>query len=145
MSCNNKTKYTCGDPNYATCIEYQKELPEFTKIEDECYTIEETTEDQYILLGEIKDEIDLSELGESCLEYLLDENDKIVVKNVLLKYEEKICDLEERLTAFESTGICDLPISGCDLDFSDLVDECGEQPTTLKGILQLILDTLNTP
>lgn len=143
MNCN-KTKYTCGDTVYSACTLYEKELPEFTKIEDECYTIEETTEDQYILLGEIKDEIDLSELGESCLEYLLDENDKIVVKNVLLKYEEKICELLEKVEALETVDICNKNIEACDLNFGALTNECDEQPLTLKDTLQLILDTLNT-
>lgn len=145
MSCHKKTKYTCGDTVYSACVSYQKELPEFTKIEDECYTIEETTEDTYILIGEIKDEINLSELGESCLEYVLDENDKIVVKNVLLKYEEEICDLKEKVATLESTDICEKNITSCNLDFGSLVNECDTPILTLKDTLQLILDTLNTP
>lgn len=139
----NKTKHTCGDPNYATCVTYEKELPDFTKITDNCYTIEETTEDQYLILGDIKEEIDLSELGEQCLSYVLDENDKIVVKNVLLKYEEEICLLKQEVSDLKTTSICSTSIEPCNLDFGDLVNECGEKPKTMKETLQLILDKLN--
>lgn len=140
----NKTKHTCGDPNYATCITYEKELPDFTKIEDDCYTIDETTEDQYLILGDIKNEIYLSDLGKKCLSYVLDENDKIIVKNVLLKYEEEICNLKQEVSTLKTTSICNTSIESCNLDFGDLVDGCGEKPKTLKETLQLILNTINT-
>ena len=93
QSCQSKVKHTCtGSIQYALCTSYETELPEFSELE--CPSIEETTEELYNLVGEIKEETDLSELGEKCLEYLLDENDKIVVKNVLLKFEEEICNLK---------------------------------------------------
>ena len=143
QSCQSSIKHTCGTKNYAACVEYQTELPEFSELE--CPSIEETTEELYDLVGEIKEETDLSELGEKCLEYLLDENDKIVVKNVLLKFEEKICELEEKVNELKTVNVCNQSITSCNLDFGDLVDACGSQPTTLAETLQLILDTLNTP
>ena len=143
QSCHSKIRHTCGTKNFASCIDYQTELPEFSELE--CPSVEETTEELYNLVGEIKEETDLSELGEKCLEYLLDENDKIIVKNVLLKFEEKICELEEKVDLLETTDICNKSIVPCSLDFGDLVDTCGNQPTTLSEALQLILDNLNTP
>lgn len=135
----NKTKHTCGDPNYATCVTYEKELPDFTKITDNCYTIEETTEDQYLILGDIKEEIDLSELGEQCLSYVLDENDKIVVKNVLLKYEEKICEMETKITELENRQLCDMLIGDC-VNVSCLTSSCDEPITTFGELLQSLID-----
>ena len=144
QSCQSKVKHTCtGSIQYALCTQYETDLPEFSELE--CPSIEETTEELYNLVGEIKEETDLSELGEKCLEYLLDENDKIVVKNVLLKFEEEICELEEKINLLETTDICNKSIVSCSLDFGDLVDTCGNQPTTLAETLQLILDSLNTP
>ena len=143
-NCSNKISHTCGSTNYATCISYETELPPFSELTD-CVDLDQTTEELYSLVGEIKEETDLSELGDACLEYLLDENDKIVVKNVLLKFEEKICELEEKINLLETTDICNKSIVSCSLDFGDLVDTCGNQPTTLAETLQLILDTLNTP
>ena len=144
QSCQSKVKHTCtGSIQYALCTSYEGILPEFSELE--CPSIEETTEELYNLVGEIKEQTDLSELGEKCLEYLLDENDKIVVKNVLLKFEEEICNLKEKVNLLETTDICNKSIVPCSLDFGDLVDTCGNQPTTLSEALQLILDNLNTP
>ena len=107
QSCQSKVKHTCtGSIQYALCTSYQTELPEFSELE--CPSIEETTEELYNLVGEIKEQTDLSELGERCLEYLLDENDKIVVKNVLLKFEEEICNLKEKVNLLETTDICNI-------------------------------------
>ena len=144
MNCHNKIKHTCSSTNYATCISYETELPPFSELED-CIDLDQTTTELYSLVGEIKEETDLSELGNKCLEYVTDENNKVVVKNVLLKFEEKICELEEKITDLETTDICNKSIVPCSLDFGDLVDACGNQPTTLAETLQLILDTLNTP
>ena len=144
QSCQSKVKHTCtGSIQYALCTSYETDLPEFSELE--CPSIEETTEELYNLVGEIKEQTDLSELGEKCLEYLLDENDKIVVKNVLLKFEEEICNLKEKVNLLETTDICNKSIVPCSLDFGDLVDTCGNQPITLAETLQLILDNLNTP
>jgi|GEM_PF-2614762 len=142
-NCGNKIKNTCGSPTYATCVEYEGELPEFSEIEG-CPVIEETTAELYTLIGKIKEETDLSALGDLCLTYV-QEDSKTIVKNVLLKFEEEICTLKEKITTLENTGICDQSISGCDLDYDDLVDNCGNIPTTMAGVLQLILDNLNTP
>ena len=76
QSCQSKVNHTCtGSIQYALCTSYEGILPEFSELE--CPSIEETTEELYNLVGEIKEETDLSELGEKCLEYLLDENDKL--------------------------------------------------------------------
>jgi hypothetical protein len=56
MTCYKKNKHACGTKNYATCIEYQGTLPEFSVLED-CVDLEETTEELYTLIGEIKEEI----------------------------------------------------------------------------------------
>ena len=112
QSCQSKVKHTCtGSIQYALCTSYETELPEFSELE--CPSIEETTEELYNLVGEIKEETDLSEIGEKCLEYLLDENDKIVVKNVLLKFEEEICNLKEELETVKNRQICSIPITEC--------------------------------
>ena len=112
-TCNDRKNY-CGDKMSSICTMYEGELPNWSELNEEiCVTIEETTEELYNLVGEIKEETDLSELGEKCLEYLLDENDKIVVKNVLLKFEEEICNLKEELELVKNRQICDIPITEC--------------------------------
>lgn len=141
MNCHNRLKHTCGSTNYATCIQYESSVNTDSQYdENDCLSIEETTQDIYNQL----ENLDLSALGELCLEYV-QESGKNIVKNVLLKFEEKICELENRVEELETVNICNQSITSCNLDFGDLVDACGNQPTTLAETLQLILDNLNTP
>lgn len=144
MGCN-KIKDTCGDSLFSTCVFHQSELPSFSELVPCDTTIAETTDELYSFVGEIKDEIDLSELGDKCLEYVTTPEGKVVVKNVLLLFEEKICELEDKINALETVGICNTNISSCNLDFGTLTNQCDVQPTTLAETLQLILDQLNTP
>ena len=132
QSCQSKVKHTCtGSIQYALCTSYEGILPEFSELE--CPSIEETTEELYNLVGEIKEQTDLSEIGEKCLEYLLDENDKIVVKNVLLKFEEEICNLKEELEIVKNRQICDIPITECFPNgFDCLIGDCDNSIVTLK-------------
>ena len=141
MNCHNKIKHTCSSTNYATCIHYESSVNTDSQYdENDCLSIEETTQDIYNQL----ENLDLSALGELCLSYV-QENNKNIVKNVFLKFEEKICELSEKVNLLETTDICNQSITSCNLDFGDLVDACGNQPTTLAETLQLILDNLNTP
>ena len=141
MNCHNKIKHTCSSTNYSTCIQTEGEVNTDSELfEVECMNLQENLDDIYNQLGNL----DLSALGELCLSYV-QENNKNIVKNVLLKFEEKICELENRVEELETVDICNQSITSCNLDFGDLVDACGNQPTTLAETLQLILDNLNTP
>lgn len=140
MNCNKKISNTCGTKNYAPCVYYELELPDFTSIEDECVTLEDTTSEIYTLIKDIREQLDLSELGEDCLTYTLDSESRIVVKNALLKIEEKYCELEERVEELETTGLCNISIEECGLDLGTLVDTCDVVPTTLSGLLQVLID-----
>ncbi len=141
-NCNQKIKHTCGSGrNFAVCTETEGEVnADSTLVGETCTNLQENLDDIYNQL----DNLDLSALGELCLNYV-QENNKNIVKNVLLKHEEKICELQERVLELETTDICNKLITACDLDFGDLVTACGNQPQTLAETLQLILDNLNTP
>lgn len=136
--CNSKVKHTCASKNYATCISYETPLPTFSEIGD-CADLDQTTEELYNLVGESQ----LSGLGEKCLEYV-EENGKIIVRNVLLKYEEEICALKEKVQELENTDICNKNITSCNFNFGTLVDICGNQPTTMGEVIQLLLNQHNT-
>ena len=138
----NKISHTCGTTNYATCISYETELPTFSELED-CVDLDQTTTELYSLVGEIKEETDLSELGDKCLEYVETDEGKIVVKNVLLKFEEKICELEEKITDLETTDICNKSITSCNLDLSclDLLP-CDTPINTLGDLLQAMINKI---
>ena len=127
-NCSNKIKSTCGSTTYATCTTFEGTLPDFSELTD-CVDLDQTTTELYSLVGEIKEETDLSELGNNCLEYVETEEGKIVVKNVLLKFEEKICELQERILELEERPLCSLPISDC-IDTLCLEDACNNTITT---------------
>ena len=137
----NKISHTCGDRTYLICSEYEGTVNTDSSLtEESCLNGQEVVQDIYNQL----ENLDLSALGELCLSYV-QENNKNIVKNVLLKFEEKICELENRVEELETVDICNQSITSCNLDFGDLVDACGNQPTTLAETLQLILTQLNTP
>ena len=137
----NKISHTCGERTYLICSEYEGTVNTDSSLtEESCLNGQEVVQDIYNQL----ENLDLSALGELCLSYV-QENNKNIVKNVLLKFEEEICELKNRVEELETVDICNQSITSCNLDFGDLVDACGNQPTTLAETLQLILDNLNTP
>ena len=129
--CNSHLKHTCGSIVFAGCTSYETDLPEFSELE--CPSIEETTEELYNLVGEIKEETDLKDLGERCLEYVETEEGKIIVKNVLLKHEDEICLLKNRVKQLEDRQLCDFPITAClPNGFDCLIGDCDNSIVTLK-------------
>lgn len=141
-NCGNKVKHTCSEKNYATCVYYELEVPDFSSlVNQDCITLEETTEDQYNILEGIKAELDLSALGQDCINYGI--NPK-TVKSVLLKYEQEICDLKQKVQVLETTAICDMNITDCGLTLPD--NPCGGTFSTLGELLGYLLDnTTPTP
>ena len=141
-NCGNKVKHTCSEKNYATCVYYELEVPDFSSlVNQDCITVEETTEDQYNILEGIKAELDLSTLGQDCINYGINLK---TVKSVLLKYEQEICDLKQKVQVLETTAICDMNITDCGLTLPD--NPCGGTFSTLGEILGYLLDnTTPTP
>lgn len=144
-NCNNKTKYTCGDSIYATCVNVESAPnSQSSLVSEQCISQEDFNEDIYGQLEDIWTENDLEALGELCLSYT-EISGKKVVKNVLLKFEEKICELQERILELETTAICSTSIQDCNFTLGDLVDGCNEPPTTLKDLLQILINQHITP
>lgn len=129
----------CGTKNYAPCIYYELDLPDFSRIEKDCISLEDTTSEIYDFIKDIKEQLDLSDLGNDCLSYTLDSEDRVVVKNALKKIEEKYCELENKVTELENINICDMPISDC-IDLGTLVDQCDTAPTTWGQLIQLLVN-----
>lgn len=109
----------CGDISFAPCIRYEKELPDFTNITKSCVNIEDTTEDIYDIIGDLKQEI--PENLQDRLELL----------------EEKVSELENQ---FEQ-DICNRNINGC-VDTSSLSDPCGDPIVTYGQLFNYILSQL---
>lgn len=137
-NCGNKIKNTCSEKNYATCIYYELEVPTISSLVDEdCITLEETTEDIYNILQVMNTQMDLSALGDRCLDYL-QVSGKNTIKNVLDKYEEKICELQTRIVDLETEAICDKDITHCGLTLPD--NACDLPITKLGELLEYLLN-----
>lgn len=135
----NKISDECGAIILSSCVSYEGETNELSPLKDDCaLSVEEVLDDVYTQL----EEINLSALGENCLDYILDDDNKIIVKNVLLKYEEEICILKQQVADLQTVALCETDITSCDFEWGTLTDACGDQPTTFKAALQLIIDTI---
>lgn len=138
MNCNGKITQTCGTKMYAPCIQYELPLPEFSAIEGNCVSIEETTDDQYKLIRKLREEIDLSALGQECLTYVPN-NQVAKVKDILLTYEKEICELKDKVKTLEETAICDKDITQCGIDLSGISDICNNPINTLGDLLTVLV------
>lgn len=124
----NKVKNTCASKTFAICTSYEGTINSGSEYTDEsCLSIEETTQDIYNQL----EQLDLSDLGESCLDYV-EEDGKLLVKNVLLKYEQEICSLKEEVEELKNRPFCNQPITSCITDFSCLSLPCDNSIITVK-------------
>jgi len=141
----NKVKHTCGTPTMSECTSFEgtpnAQSPLISSI---CLSQEDIDQDHYNQLGDIWTQIDLSALGNKCLEYV-EVGGKVFVKNALVKMEDEICTLKAKVTTLENTAICNKIITECAFDFGTLTFPCDVQPQTLGEVIQLILDTIQTP
>jgi len=139
-----KIKYGC-DTTYATCVVTEVlPNPQSSLLEEECISQQDFNEDVYEQLDNIQTQSDLSELGELCLTYTTVEG-KLFVKNALLKLEEEICTLKEEVETLKTTAVCDLLITDCNFILGGLADACDNPPTTLKELLQILINQHITP
>ena len=135
MNCHNKIKHTCSTTNYSTCVHYEGSVNTDSELVNEtCLDLEQTTQDIYNQL----ENLDLSALGELCLSYVQEDN-KNIVKNVLLKFEEEICNLKEELETVKNRPLCEMPLGDC-VDTKCLVDACNENISTVGQLLQALVD-----
>ena len=123
----NKVVNTCGGISPLMCTEYESNVNADSSLVDaDCKNGEEVIQDIYNQL----DNLDLSALGELCLTYVQEDN-KNIVKNVLLKFEEEICNLKEELELVKNRQVCDIPITECLPNLDCLTDACDNNITTL--------------
>src|SRR5690554_4172393 len=108
---------TSGEVNFAQNIRYEIELPNFSQIDKSCVNLEDTTEDIYNLIGEIREQVpdDL---------------------------QDKLDELEEQIEQLtQAQNICNYDITGW-VDTSGLVDQCDTPITTLGQLLNYFKDNL---
>lgn len=138
-----KPKHTCGDrSSNARCVFYDLNTPSFSKLSDsECVTVEETTSDLYNLVSWLRESINIENLDirdldlQSVLDSYEPTKQRYLVKDVLEGIISQVDDIK-KLAESNDTN------SGLELDFKCLVSSCGTPITSLKDLLQALIDVV---
>ena len=134
MCCNNRKNTCVGNIVSSICTKYMGYLPEYSTLNNECASIEETTEELYENQEKILDSIDLVKLGKECIDYSeFQETNILKVNEALLTIEKEICNLKKNI---------DDDNSSLELDFKCLVDPCNNNITSLNQLLQIMIDKI---
>lgn len=90
-NCENKINLSCP-PNspYANCVRSEVIPPEFSNLTSECNSVDEHIEEFYTLIGDIKEEIDLSSLENDCITFTTPKTPLSIITQMY----NKICELE---------------------------------------------------
>lgn len=95
----NQRKDSCSK-YYAICSIYEGNVPSYSDLnEEECISLEETTQDLYSLVTEIKEDIDVTDLDFDCLTAPT----TLKPVNVLQLLLQEICALKELTTTQAET------------------------------------------
>lgn len=97
MTCYKKNKHACGTINYDTCIKIEATLPDFSLLED-CISLDEVIEEVYTFIGEIKEEIDVTEVT-SCETLPTVKTVKTLIQFLL----DRDCAQQEQINTMQST------------------------------------------
>ena len=138
-----KPKHTCGDrSSNARCVFYDLNTPSFSKLSgSECTTIEETTSDLYSLVSWLRESVNVEGLDIKDLEIqsVQDSYDnskqRLLVKDILSEIISQV-DGIKKLTDLNDTD------SGLVLDLKCLGNSCGPPITSLKVLLQTLIDEI---
>jgi hypothetical protein len=144
-NCRNKIEQTCiGSTSQAVCTKTDVTVNTTSSlITDTCLNLEETTQDLYNQVGQLVLESELSSLGTKCLTYVKVAG-KTFVKNVLLKHEDEICTLKNKVLALETTEFWDRKISGSGLNLLCLLppNPCNTTIVTNRDLFQALINKI---
>lgn len=139
-NCDKKITDTCNGKENSRCSIYEGEHSSCSDLN--CCdkpTVHETLEDISSQLQTLCDATNTDGLGQECFEY--DYEDELQVKDVLEKLEEEVCGLKETVAGEEDCpSVLTHDLTCLNLDYKCLVDECNEQPVTLKDLLQVLIN-----
>ncbi len=115
-NCENKIKLSCPpDSPFANCVRTEVTIPEFSTLQNSCNSVQEVEEDMYTLIGEIKEEIDLSGIVSQCDTLPTDRKVASMMQFVidtLCIQEEKINELVAQVNT-QAAQIADLQANIC--------------------------------
>lgn len=134
-------KYNCGDRrSNAACVFYDLNVPEYSKLSDEeCLTIQETTSDLYKHVTWLRESVEVGE-SDGCLdvEKIKDsynpKTTRYLLKDIVKELSDKVCNLETNNEEQEDDTLS--------LDFKCLTTSCGNPISSLKDLLQTLIDEI---
>ena len=135
MCCNNRKNTCAGNIVSSICTKYMGYLPEYSALNNECASIEETTEELYENQEKILDSIDLVKLGKECIDYSeFQETNILKVNEALLTIEKEICELKNK----KNENSCCIDLSK--IDFKCLSDPCNNIIDSQLKLIQALID-----
>lgn len=150
MGCNDKIKSRCLSRTNARCVDYEGNLHEDTNLDPlDCFSVDEVIEDINEELDEINTELDLTGIDESCIDFEEAVPGTIETNEAILAVVKKLKEVMQHVgMSCDDCPTCDPTcppifkedISCLGLDYKCLADACGEQPTNLGDLLQIIID-----
>jgi hypothetical protein len=140
MGCNDTDKkYNCGQRINSRCVYYDLDIPECSDLSGEsCVTVQDAMQNAYDMICSMDSGLDLSNLGNDCIDYEEADPGNIQVNEALKKHEQLICELQ---TAANNAP-CPIDISCMNLDTSCLQDPCGTGFATLEDLLQAMINQI---
>ena len=136
MACRDDSrKYNCIDKKNSICVTYDGYLPDYSELIDKCPTIEETTTELYEWQERILEAIDLTDLGEKCINYNpFKEDEDLKVKEAFLAIESEFCKLKDIVSEVKP--------SISDFDLKCLVEPCGDDIDSDKKLIQILINEI---
>jgi hypothetical protein len=150
MSCNDKISDRCPNKTNAKCVSYEGTFSNESALSGNCNNIETIIEDINTQLNYLRDTTYVELLKfDNCIQYVDQEPYNVVTPKIaIFTLNEKVKELMTFVGLSCEGTVPDCPavfsqdISCLNLDFGALTDPCGTQPSTLKDVLQLMLNEL---
>jgi hypothetical protein len=136
MSCKDKISTTCGKRINSRCIDYEGNLSGCTELAG-CpkHTVHEVLEDMSERITTFCETLDLSETNTGCVTVEVK-----TLKNLFESLYSEVCEIKDKLPDEECPSIFTQDVTCLGLDYKCLTDACGEQPKSIKDVLQLLID-----
>lgn len=96
--CNKKIKYGCVK-TFGKCVVYEGVVSENTNLAEECYNLEEVTQDQYELIDDIYSQINVATLTSECVTLETNKTPLNVIESILTK----MCQMQEQIDEQNTT------------------------------------------
>lgn len=118
MSCKKFTKKSTCSQTFAICTKYEGTVPEeiSSLSNEDCLSIEETTQDTYDILEEIKEDLNLEALRDGCITY---DVEPIKLLDAFTNIQEFICNQAETIATMQinittlQQQVADLQANNC--------------------------------